>query len=186
MNRNSLHSRPAGLPRTAAAATRSLVLPALTLLALAGCESDVLQGPPELRLGRDECAECGMLISEDRCAAALLIEDRGRREHLLFDDIGCLLDLERDGLEPRTVVERFARDYAQRGWVATPQAHFLLTDPQKLITPMASGLVAFAQRDEAEQALAAHGGKLLDFNALSEARRAWLEQRRRPSSRPAE
>ena len=36
---------------------------------LAGCDRAPLSGPPELRLGRDECVECGMIINDDRCSS---------------------------------------------------------------------------------------------------------------------
>ena len=37
------------------------------LATLASCQQTPLTGPPELKLGRQECGDCGMLINEDRC-----------------------------------------------------------------------------------------------------------------------
>ncbi len=157
---------------------RGCVFGAVALMALAGCDRAPLQGPPELRLGRDECRECGMIISEDRCSSALLLERAGRREYALFDDLGCMLDVERAGLDGAAVIERHVHDYAGRGWLAAESAVYLLTPSDKLVTPMASGMVAFADRSAAQLAQAAHGGELLDYRALGEARRAWYERRR--------
>lgn len=152
---------------------------ALALLALAGCDRAPLHGPPALRLGRDECRECGMIISEDRCCSALLLERAARREYALFDDLGCMLDAERAGLDGAAIVERHVHDHAGGGWLAAESAVYLLTTSDKLVTPMASGMIAFADRNAAHSAQAAHGGELLDYRALGEARRAWHEQHRR-------
>ncbi len=156
----------------------------LTALALAGCEGKPLSGPPPLRLGRDECSECGMLISEERSSTALLLERDGRREHALFDDLGCMLDLERENLEGGVVVARFVHDYLTRQWVDASHATFLLADPDRLPTPMSSGLAAFADRSAAEKAQAEFGGALLDERGIAAARKSWLDRRRQAASRP--
>lgn len=160
-----------------ALASGSRVLAPLVWAFASGCAEPPLDGPPELRLGRAECAECNMLISEDRCSSALLIEDRGRREHLLYDDVGCMLDDERDGLGQRTVLKRYVHDHGTRAWLDASAAVFVLTDPKKVMTPMGSGILAFARSEDARNAVAAHGGETMDYTALVEARRAWMEAR---------
>ncbi len=142
-----------------------------------GCAKPPLDGPPEIRLGRSECAECNMLISEDRCSSALLIEDRGRREHLLYDDVGCMLDDERDGLGERTVITRYVHDHGTRAWLDASAAVFVLTDPKEVMTPMGSGILAFASHEDARRAVDEHGGEAMNYAALIEARRAWMEAR---------
>lgn len=42
---------------------------------------------------------------------------------------------------------------------------------------MGSGIVAFGSRDEASRVLAEHDGRLLDYPALLDARRVWMEER---------
>ncbi len=158
---------------------------ALVTLALTGCDDRPLSGPPELRLGRDECAECGMLIDDDRSACAVLVDDRGLRSHLLFDDLGCLLDHEREGLDGRTVVERFARDYETRAWVPAELAHYIVAPSDELPTPMGSGLAAFAARDDAERAALARQGRVVDLSGLIRARLDWKEARRAARERQA-
>ena len=146
----------------------------LTFLStLSACTRTELTGPPNLRLGRDECAECGMIINEDRCSAALLISDDGGREHALFDDIGCMLDYER----PVTVIETFVHDHATRAWVPASQATFILVDEKSFSTPMGSGMATFADPAQAAAAAAAHAGRTLDFSALPDARREWMRTR---------
>lgn len=147
--------------------------------ALSGCEGRPLSGPPDLRLGHDPCVECGMLISEDRCSSALLIHRDGRREHLLFDDIGCMLDIEREGIEGATVLQRFVHDHDSRQWLDADTATFLIADPDRLPTPMASGMVAYAGRAAAESAQRRFGGDVTDYAVLGARRREWLEARLR-------
>ena len=168
-------------PRAFALATAALALGLMT-----GCGAKPLSGPPELRLGRDECAECGMLINEDRCSSALLVERDGRREYLLFDDLGCMLDVEREQLEGRKIVERYAHDHTTKQWCRAEQAVFLLADPDKLATPMGSGMVAFKSREAAESARTAHGGELTDYAGVVKARQAWSDEYHKPTSRPGD
>src|SRR5262245_16948176 len=55
---------------------------------LGGCERASTDSPPAIAYGRDECAHCGMIISDDRFAAALIVRDGAQSHPLLFDDIG--------------------------------------------------------------------------------------------------
>ena len=142
-----------------------------------GCDRAEMAGPPELRLGRTECAACGMLINEDRCSSAFLITERGRRDHLCFDDIGCMIDYEQEPDAGVLIIEGFVHDYDTRAWVPTGEAVFLYADADALPTPMASGIVAFGARPQAEEALEEFGGQLMSYAELREARRAWMEAR---------
>lgn len=155
---------------------------ALAAAAAIGCDSKPLSGPPMVRLGRDECGECGMIISEDRCSAALLIERDARREYLQFDDVGCMLDVEREGLDGAAVVERHVRDYATRAWIQAERAVFVAADAKKLVTPMSSGIAAFSSVEAAQAALVRYEGKTMDYAALREVRQDWIAQRRSGSA----
>ncbi len=145
---------------------------------LASCSGEDPIGPPQVRLGRDECVECGMAIAEDRCSAAVLVEDEDGRRHLHFDDIGCLLDWERQvasEAEPPRILGRFVHDYGSRAWCAAENAGYL--DGASVRTPMASGLLGFESRDAAERAHASHGGRVRLWGELPAARLVWLEHR---------
>lgn len=157
-----------GIPSAIAAAILGAVM-------LAGCGREPLSGPPELRLGRDECAECGMIINEDRCSSALLIEREGMREHIAFDDIGCMLDYEFENKGDLMIVQGFVHDHSTQAWVETNAASYLFADRERIPTPMGSGIVAFANQEGAEAAQAEFGGKLLGYAQLASARRAWVE-----------
>lgn len=151
----------------------------LLILALGACQGSSLSGPPELRLGRNECAVCGMLVSEDRCSTALLVDDHGRRDHLFYDDIGCMLDAEHEGHTP-TVVERYVHDYDSRAWVRAEDATYVSANPRVLPTPMGSGMVAFAARADAERTAEPLKAKVLTFTELIQARREYMDEHFKP------
>jgi len=157
--------------------TRALSI-AFVLAAIPACSGPATSGPPALRVGRDECAECGMLIAEDRCSAGLITDHRGRREAFLFDDIACMLDFE--GRGGHAVLQRYLHDHPTREWIPDTHATLLLADPDRLATPMGSGIVAFRSPDDAAHAQASHGGRILNYTAAAEARRAWKLERYGP------
>jgi nitrous oxide reductase accessory protein NosL len=143
---------------------------AATLSVAAGCDRTELAGPPDLRLGRDQCHECGMLINEDRCSSAILIQIHGVREHIAFDDIGCMLDYERD-IEPDVqIVSRFVSDHEDRVWIESDKAWFLTAEHEKVPTPMGSGMVAFVERASAEHAQRDWGGEVMRYQDLVQSR----------------
>lgn len=156
---------------------------ALAASLLTACDRSELAGPPTLRVGRDECAECGMLISEDRCACALLIARDDIREHLTFDDIGCLLDYKAHAPDNVQIVDAFVLDYESRAWIAAAKAYFVYADRERLHTPMASGIVALASEAAARATMDTFGGEVLTYQDVAPARRAWMEARfGRPSA----
>ncbi len=149
---------------------------AAVLGAIAACQRAELAGPPELRLGRDQCIECGMIINEDRFSSAALIEAGGRREHCLFDDVGCMLDYQRERADI-PFIEVFAHDADTRAWLAAQDAIFLLTDSSAILTPMGSGIAAYSGRAAAEAAQKEFGGRMLSYSELAAPRQAWVEAR---------
>jgi nitrous oxide reductase accessory protein NosL len=150
----------------------------LGMITLASCDRGAATGPPTLRLGRDECSECGMAIHEERSAAALLVDREGRREYLLFDDIGCMLDIEQSKGTQFRVIDRFVHDHSSNAWISAGAAVFLATDGSALRTPMASGMAAFANHASAESGLRQFGGGVHDYSSLAARRRVQMEERR--------
>lgn len=147
---------------------------ALFLLAsLSACGGGDLDGPPELRAGRDECAECGMIITDDRACAALLIEIGGRREHRLFDDLGCLVDFQDAPRDGQSVLDGWTVERTDGKWLPLEKAHYLLADTSRLMTPMGSGFVAYADLTAAQDAASEFGGRVASFDDLAGARLAW-------------
>jgi copper chaperone NosL len=111
------------------------------------CNRGLPAGPPTIHYGQDPCAGCGMIISDDRSAAAL-VDPAGDSAPLLFDDIGCLLDYERE--HPQLAARsHYVHDATSRQWLAASAATFVKTSRE---TPMGSGLLAFVRRSDAEAA----------------------------------
>ena len=142
----------------------ALGLLALGLLALAaGCTARDPLAPPEIRYGEDVCAECGMIISEPRFAAGLVLGPAGG-EALAFDDIGDMLAWAR--AHPEAEVSRWwVHDYASEAWLDARAASFVRA--KALRTPMDHGLAAFAEPGAAAAMAAELGGEVLGFAALA-------------------
>lgn len=142
--------------------------------ALPACDRTEETGPPNLRFGRDECAECKMSIVDEKSAAAARVRTSHGTEALVFDDLGCLLDLER--WKPQThVTERWTRDYGSRGWTQAETATYVFSE--KIHTPMGSWIAAYAAPVDAEAAHRQYGGEILTFEQLVARRAAWMEER---------
>jgi hypothetical protein len=107
-----------------------------------------------------------MLISEDRCSSAMVIEVEGVREHIAFDDIGCMLDYEQSDERTATIIERYLHDYDTRAWVTADTAWLLKADRERLSTPMGSGMVAFGDRAAADRARAQWQGDVVNYRDL--------------------
>jgi copper chaperone NosL len=167
------------LPRTF-----RLILAATLTLAASSCSRGPMSGPPDLRLGRDECAECGMLVSEDRFSTASLVAKGGERLYYYFDDVGCLLDYERELPGDVTVIERYVHDHDTKAWVSAQDASFLLAGVAALQTPMGSGIAAFVTPNAARAAADQYGGDVLDLSRLREARSELMHARDGAADQP--
>jgi copper chaperone NosL len=134
----------------------------VVLLLATGCD----RGPqeiaaPTLHFGQDVCAECSMIVTDERFAGAIGLRRDGEVVHLPFDDIGEMLEYDPP---PAEAIRWFATDARTREWLDAEQAHFLRSDD--LRTPMGTGVGAYGTREAAEEAQAEYGGEILDFTAL--------------------
>ena len=134
--------------------TSSVVVTLLTSLILPACGPAQPSGPPEIRAGRDECVECGMIISEVKFAAAMEVSVDGHPEVLKFDDIGDMLVYERKNPQLQ-VRRRWVADLDRRELIPADAAWFVRS--ATFVTPMASGVVAFGEESRAAQAASAAG-----------------------------
>jgi len=141
-------------------------LPVLLLVVVLGaCGSTDPEGPPDVRYGESVCAECGMILSDERYATATLLEgDRGP-EYRLFDDFNCQIDFEADGASS-PVLERWVHDHETRAWVRAASATYVRSP--ELRTPMASEVAAFTTREDAVRAADELDGEVLSFHDLWE------------------
>lgn len=119
-------------------------LPALLLLLAAACGGSDASGPPEIEYGRDMCAECHMIITDERFACAYRTAEGEER---LFDDPGDLLafGIEMDELDGAEV---WVHDYGTKEWVEGPNA-FYVVGGEGVESPMSWGVVAYADEGDA-------------------------------------
>jgi len=139
-------------------------LAALVLLSIAAsaCANQAnAAGPPEIVLGRDLCVECGMLITEERFAAAYRFEGEAYR----FDDIGgMLLHGTESGELPAAGDDAWVHDWESRAWMSADTAWYVVAPG--LVTPMGYGLVAFADRAAADAYSIERGGEVFSWVEL--------------------
>jgi copper chaperone NosL len=117
---------------------------AVLLLSACGGSGTSSDKPPSISFGRDVCARCGMLISDDRYAAAFT----SKNPAVLFDDVGELVATAQEhGVEGLRV---WVHDASSREWTDGTTA-FYVARPDRA-TPMGTGLVAFGTEAAATSA----------------------------------
>jgi nitrous oxide reductase accessory protein NosL len=132
-----------------------LFLALAPLLMLTGCPKTEDAVPPEIRFGQDTCQACGMIIEDERYAAAVVIVSAGGTvEKHAFDDIGEMLEF----APPQGTQDarRYVRDVTTRQWLEANRA--TLVRSSQVQTPMGSGIVAYGDAEAARAAAKAHGG----------------------------
>ncbi|MCC6454998.1 MAG: nitrous oxide reductase accessory protein NosL [Caldilineaceae bacterium] len=137
----------------------------LALLLVPGCAQGIAEiSPPDIRYGEDTCAECNMIISDPRFAAAYAHEiSAGRYEQLAFDDIGDML-IHAAKHPEHQVAGWYVHDYESEEWLDATSAHFVASDA--IVTPMGHGLAAFATAEDAQALAAENGGEVLTWEML--------------------
>ena len=112
---------------------------ALALSACARSGGDL----PAIHYGRDACARCGMILSEERFASGYVGDDG---ETVAFDDLGELLAAVSGN--PALAAKSYVHDSRDGRWLRASQAVFAKLPG--LTTPMGSGYAAFSSEAEAE------------------------------------
>ncbi len=137
--------------RRRAAATSGIAM-FLVLVTACGPES----GPPEVIVDRTACDHCTMLVSDLRFGAAYHVPGDVPR---VFDDVGCLLE-DLNELGHGEEIELWVRDFHSERWLELATATLVRTD--SVATPMAGGIIAFADEAAAERFLAGADGAVMD------------------------
>lgn len=137
----------------------------LSVLALAGCASGQAKiEPPTIYYGEDICDQCGMIINDERFAAASVVEvGEGRTDTRAFDDIGGLF-LYHNAHPQETVLARYVHDYNTKEWLAAEDAVYVTSDA--IHSPMGHGVAALATQDAAEQLAAEMDGEIIKYSGL--------------------
>lgn len=134
------------------------------LLAACGAPAITAQTPPTIHYGEDVCAECGMIISDERFAAGAVVEiGPNDYTHRIFDDIGGMVTYVADHPE-LTFANFYVHDYATQEWIDAHVATFLISEA--IHSPMGHGILACRDRAEAEALSAQFPGQLSDFAQL--------------------
>lgn len=139
-----------------------LLISAWVLLFIgAGCRPEPagLQ-PPEIKFGFDVCDQCGMQIDEPRFAAASLLTNN---EYRKFDDIGEMLVYHMEHPEAQ-VQAWFVHDFRSEEWLRGEDAYFVRSS--SIETPMGFGIVAFADRTQADSYAADNTGQVYTLDEL--------------------
>jgi copper chaperone NosL len=130
---------------------------------LGGCGSESDDGPPDIRYGDAVCAECGMIVSDERFATAIVINgDRGF-EPLVFDDFNCQLTHETKHPE-LDIVARWSHDYQSFEWLPMRDAWFIKSEA--LRTPMASHIATFSSEQAAREFSGPIDGAVSEFDEI--------------------
>lgn len=132
---------------------------ALGMPAVAGaCGGSGSDGPPEIVLGRTECEQCHMIITELRFAGAY--RTAAGEEHR-FDDIGDMVEYAQQHGEVDGSTF-WVWDYDSEQPLEAPEATFVRSP--ELSTPMDWALAAFAAPDAAEELAESTGGEVLSWH----------------------
>jgi len=115
--------------------------------------------PPVVHMGEDVCHACGMILSDERYACAVVWIDNNERNELLYDDIGEMLHDAKALAKPGAKL--YVRDVDSLEWLDATRAWFVQSD--ELMTPMATGFAACKTRAQADALAAKHNGKVLSF-----------------------
>lgn len=117
-------------------------------------------GIPEIKLGKQQCARCGMVIADGRFAAAW--RDAAGKARI-FDDPGCLL-LDQIKLAPAEGTAYWVSDYRDETLIDATLAAYVVSDAIR--SPMAYGIAAFATRAAADGAQGELGGTVADWRGV--------------------
>ncbi len=114
------------------------------LLAVASCSE---KGPQEIAVGKDQCDNCKMTITEPKYATQLLTE-KGRIYK--FDDIACLTDYESSNTDAAANATVYVADFPTGKFFDAKTATLIKGGDIK--SPMGGNTQAFQNKEEANQA----------------------------------
>lgn len=131
------------------------LLVAGSMIALTSCAE---KGPQEIAVGKDQCDNCKMTISDQKFATQLLTE-KGRAYK--FDDVSCLKDYENSNPESATNGTEYVVDFPSGAFIDSKSATFIKGGEIK--SPMGGNTQAFKEKAAAEKAAAALGATLTEI-----------------------
>lgn len=128
---------------------------------MAGCQAkDIQPQPPEIAYGRDQCDQCGMMISEERFASGLQLADG---KYFKFDDTGEMIKYFTNH-QDTNVLAWWVHDYDSLDWIRGEEAFFVMSTT--LQTPMGTGILAFQARESADKFAAENNGTVYSLDEI--------------------
>jgi copper chaperone NosL len=153
----SMRRRAGAWARRARRHAAAVVATAVAALFLAACAA----APEAVHWGVEECAQCQMVISDDRYAAQV-VDQRGKTYK--FDAIECMTAfLNGDRLAAGDIHSVWVAD-GRDAWVRAEDAHFVHSE--NIRSPMGGGLTAHGTADAARQLHTEVGGEILPWAAV--------------------
>lgn len=120
------------------------LLLASSMVFLAACSET---GPQEINVGKDQCDNCRMTISEPKYATQLITE-KGRLYK--FDDISCLNDYEVSNTETTANAKKYVADFPSGKFIESSTATLIKGGDIK--SPMGGNTQAYQDKAAADQA----------------------------------
>ena len=113
--------------------------------------AEAIPPPATTDFKSDICAECKMAVTNKSYAAQIVSDGKP----LFFDDIGCLVQYERQGqIKPSTIKARYVRSVVGDAWLLAEKAVWIATKDVR--TPMGYGFHAFADQKAAGDFVKTH------------------------------
>lgn len=118
------------------------------MLVLAACGDDsAKEYEAEAVKDTDVCEICGMDIEDNQHATQIVLENE---KSVMFDDLGDLYVWKSENND--AIGAEFVRDFHTKKWLETEDATFVYDET--IETPMAYGVISFADAAEAEEYVA--------------------------------
>jgi copper chaperone NosL len=118
-------------------------------------------GPPDIQYGRDVCVQCGMIINEEKFAAAYTLDDGTEKS---FDDVGGLLLHQRATGDTLNLEDTWVHDYETVEWVDVQNAYFVAT--LSVSTPMGHSILAFGDEARAQEFASSVDGEVVRWGVV--------------------
>ncbi|QOW11627.1 hypothetical protein Q73A0000_15225 [Kaistella flava (ex Peng et al. 2021)] len=120
------------------------LLLASSMIVLAACSKT---GPQEIAVGKDQCDNCKMTITEPKYATELITK-KGRLYK--FDDIACMKDYENSNAETTGNATTYVADFPTGQFIESSTA--TLIKGGEIKSPMGGNTQAFKNKSDADKA----------------------------------
>ncbi len=121
--------------------------------------------PEPIHYGRDECAVCKMIISDQRFGTEIVLTTG---KVYKFDSIECMIEfLHRHAKTSSDIAATLVTNFLAPGTLIDAHTAYYLKS-EKLPSPMGADLSAYAAENQARHAQAQYGGDVLSWEAVQQ------------------